>query len=222
MILNTVNGGKKALLQEKTVTPGETETCIVPDAGYDGLSKVAVPAYPNPVNISSAAALGAKAVTDNMGRLYRYTGATTTDLQTNTVYQVCGTDASTVFPAPEYKYFFIYKRNNSTSCTLVFLQDTKITTNSSTTSSNGAKITRYCFLPYAGSTMKTASFSGLEFAKQALATGTVYSTVNQLEYRYYRDYNPRTDIGSTILLSNFDVSFDTYSYTADYEPDAYT
>ena len=46
MIMNMAGGGGKGLLQVKTVSPTESSQIILPDAGYDGLSKVNINAIP--------------------------------------------------------------------------------------------------------------------------------------------------------------------------------
>lgn len=46
MIMNMAGGGGKGLLQVKTASPTESSQIILPDAGYDGLSKVNINAIP--------------------------------------------------------------------------------------------------------------------------------------------------------------------------------
>lgn len=46
MIMNMAGGGGKGLLQVKTASPTESSQIILPDTGYDGLSKVNINAIP--------------------------------------------------------------------------------------------------------------------------------------------------------------------------------
>lgn len=46
MIMNMTGGGGKGLLQAKTASPTESSQIILPDTGYDGLSKVNINAIP--------------------------------------------------------------------------------------------------------------------------------------------------------------------------------
>lgn len=47
MIMNMAGGGGKGLLQVKTASPTESSQVILPDTGYDGLSKVNINAIPS-------------------------------------------------------------------------------------------------------------------------------------------------------------------------------
>ncbi len=47
MIMNMAGGGGKGLLQVKTASPSESSQIILPDTGYDGLSKVNINAISN-------------------------------------------------------------------------------------------------------------------------------------------------------------------------------
>ena len=106
--IEIVAEGVEITLQEKTVTPAESNKEITADSGYDGLSKVTVAAIPNPVEVTTEAELTEKATLSNSGKVFKYTGESGTYIK-DALYKV-------VNPLPDgYAYYFILQITGNAS-----------------------------------------------------------------------------------------------------------